>query len=179
MKILYSITQNVEYPYNRLDDAPVAGLSEDLVILEKIEAQRPEYDPLTQELRSTWTADLAASKYIQSYELRDLPPERLLSNWNGLYIDLMSSNAYTFFVSLEFQYPQVSVALTKVIAAIQYGITQGNLSSNLEIISKAALQSAINLLFQQIAQLELTVEPEIILEVRNLLDKNLFETISL
>lgn len=179
MKILYSISKEKEYPYPRLDGLPIEGLDADFVVLERVDVARPVYDPLLQELKVSWVADLAAGTYSPEYELRDQPAERVYPDWNGLYLDFRDSEVYLQLVSLELQYSNISAALTKVIAAVTYGIIQGSTSVEMEILCKAGLQSSFNLLFHELSMLSIDLGDNSLLSIRNLLDKNSFETISL
>lgn len=179
MKILFSKTQSKEFPYPRLDEEHISGLDSDFVVLEKIELARPEYEPLTQELRISWVADYEEGTYKPVYEIRDLPAERIYPNWTGLFLDLRNSEIYRRLVEVELQYQNVSAALTKVIAAIQFGISQKNISVEMENLCKDGLQAALDLLFQNLLILQINLTAEEILSVRNFLDKNSFENISL
>ena len=95
-------------------------------------------------------------------------------DWDGLYISFMVSQSYQYLVQLELSVAQISVAMIKLIDAIQYGIVKPESPAALP-----AFQSSINLLFYTLEITGQSLGESILTEVRTILDSNNFQSITL
>lgn len=86
-KVLYSQSTQAIKPYPRLDDAPIAGLDPDYLVLEKVEVVPISYDPATQSLSSTYVVDTDTLEYRQEWTITDLP---LVPDWDGFNAYMLS-----------------------------------------------------------------------------------------
>jgi hypothetical protein len=86
-KLLYSQSTQVIKPYPRLDDASIAGLDPDYLVLDKVEVAPISYDPATQSLSSTYVVDTDTLEYRQEWTVTDLPP---VPDWDSFNTYMLS-----------------------------------------------------------------------------------------
>ena len=86
-KLLYSQSTQAIKPYPRLDDASIAGLDPDYLVLDKVEVAPISYDPATQSLSSTYVVDTDTLEYRQEWTVTDLPP---VPNWDSFNAYMLS-----------------------------------------------------------------------------------------
>ena len=86
-KVLYSQSTHQVHPYPRQDDEPVTGLDPDYLVLTKVEATPPSYDPDTQYLAESWVVDLNDLEYQQVWTIEDLPP---VPQWTAFNTAMLS-----------------------------------------------------------------------------------------
>jgi hypothetical protein len=82
-KILYHQPTQQVVPYPRNDDQPVAGLSSDYLLLERVETTPPTYDPETEIITPNWVVDLDALEYRQEWTVTSKPSPEPVPNWDG------------------------------------------------------------------------------------------------
>ena len=93
-KVLYSQSTQKIYSYPRLDDKPIIGLNSDFLILDKINASIPTYDPETQSVSSNFTIDLEELQYRQEWTVIDLSLEESTPNWDNFNIYMLSDSTF-------------------------------------------------------------------------------------
>lgn len=133
----------------------------------------PDFDMYAEPTRSILQAAYEAGDYEivpDTEPIQELPAP----NWDGLYQALMVSAVYAHLVGIGQQLSSVDGALDKTIDAIQYGIFKPD-----SMAALPAFQSAINLLLFVLTNNEVSLSVEQLLEVRNILDANSFQSITL
>jgi len=74
---LYHLVEEKVLPYPRADNEPVAGLVDDLIVLEEITQDQPDFDADTHRLVKTQIVDIAAKTVTYGWEIIDLTADEL------------------------------------------------------------------------------------------------------
>lgn len=130
MKVLYfQSTQQVK-DYPRLDDKPVQGLDPDYLVLLKVEAAPPNYDPATETLAESWTVDLPSLEYRQGWAVEPLPP---VAQWTAFNTAMLSDADWTPWITQN--------------SLLTSATTMASLNQNLELL-QTTIETAIAVLGQ-------------------------------
>jgi hypothetical protein len=173
-KVLYSQSTQQIYPYPRSDDAPIAGLDPDLLVLTEVPAPPPDYDTETQSITDSWEVDVDSLEYRQVWTITDIIPSPPVPNWLQFYKQLKISATYQNLIGLTVVVPNISGVMAAMGIAIQDGIRDPFDADILPAFqaSISGVLAALNAVGQP-----LTVEQ--LAEVRGLLDNNGFESVLL
>jgi hypothetical protein len=82
-KLLYDTITTQLLAYPRHDNEPVVGLDLALIVLELIQVDPPQHDPLTHRLDRTQTIDLTAGTVTQGWQLVAIAPAPPAPDWLG------------------------------------------------------------------------------------------------
>lgn len=90
-KLLYSTVTEKTYPYPRFDNEPVIGLSEEFMVLDKIEMPRPNDEF---QYNSKYVIDLDLLEYRLEWELIEPAEELPQANWDTFNGAMLSDPVY-------------------------------------------------------------------------------------
>jgi hypothetical protein len=143
MLVLFDTETEQIRDYPRGDELPVEQLDSRYVVLRRVIAERPDYDPATEWLRETRTVDLEAGEWRWGWVVEDLPPPVPPGpDYAGFYGGLLSSQVYAGVVATQGKTGDQAAAMVVFLGAVQDALNGRE--------NRQALQQAIWLLLGQL-----------------------------
>jgi hypothetical protein len=171
MKLLYSQSTLQILPYPRNDDGEIIGLDSDYLVLTRVETRPLDYDAATQSISSEFIVDLDSLEYRQVWTVTDIEPTITAPNWGGFYDALIVTSTYQYLIANTVPHPSISGAMAAMGIAILQGQSDLSNPNRLE-----AFQASVSGVLAALSAVNLTLTPEMLAEVRSILDANGFNS---